>query len=141
MLLVIDVGNTNTVLGVFAPDAQSHALAQPGTILATNTSRNWRVATSRTSTVDEYGVVRICFRWRVSSPRAFAARRRLGRSSPRSGSAPGLRALLQFPSALYRTGREDGNAESHYDNPASGRRPNVNAVAAFESYGGPLCHR
>src|SRR4051812_3617946 len=53
MLLVIDVGNTNTVLGVFA-----HAGSEPE-----DGSRyerlmaNWRVATSRRSTVDEYGVL------------------------------------------------------------------------------------
>src|SRR5215475_12331251 len=58
MLLVIDVGNTNTVLGVFArsPKAQAGGDAndQAGyeRLLA-----NWRVATSRTSTVDEYGVL------------------------------------------------------------------------------------
>ncbi|HMD50065.1 MAG TPA: type III pantothenate kinase, partial [Bryobacteraceae bacterium] len=58
MLLVIDVGNTNTVLGVFARVAKVH----PGgdaddapryeRLLA-----NWRVATSRRSMVDEYGVL------------------------------------------------------------------------------------
>ena len=58
MLLVIDVGNTNTVLGVFARVAKVHAggdAADPERyerLLA-----NWRVATSRRSTVDEYGVL------------------------------------------------------------------------------------
>ena len=58
MLLVLDVGNTNTVLGVFAHARQTVAegdaaeTPQYGRLLA-----NWRVATSRTSTVDEYGVL------------------------------------------------------------------------------------
>jgi type III pantothenate kinase len=58
MLLVIDVGNTNTVLGVFARVAKVHPAGE-----ADETPRyerlvaNWRVATSRTSTVDEYGVL------------------------------------------------------------------------------------
>ncbi|HKH98302.1 MAG TPA: type III pantothenate kinase, partial [Candidatus Sulfotelmatobacter sp.] len=58
MLLVLDVGNTNTVLGVFARVAKIHASGD-----ADETPRyerllaNWRVATSRTSTVDEYGVL------------------------------------------------------------------------------------
>ena len=56
MLFVIDVGNTNTVLGVFAPEkAQGEAdVAAPSykELLA-----HWRVATSRRSTVDEYGVL------------------------------------------------------------------------------------
>src|SRR5579864_8277210 len=58
MLFVIDVGNTNTVLGVFARVAKVHPAAE-----AEDTGRyerlmsNWRVATSQTSTVDEYGVL------------------------------------------------------------------------------------
>ena len=58
MLLVIDVGNTNTVLGVFArvakvhPEPEDDEPAQFKRLLA-----NWRVATSRRSTVDEYGVL------------------------------------------------------------------------------------
>ncbi len=52
MLLVLDVGNTNTVLGVFEP--------QPGDTAARNTAAliaNWRVTTTKTQTVDEYGVL------------------------------------------------------------------------------------
>src|SRR6266705_3744155 len=55
MLLVLDVGNTNTVLGVFArieePDNDSGE-ARYGLLVA-----NWRVATIATQTVDEYGVL------------------------------------------------------------------------------------
>src|SRR6202162_2625674 len=42
MLLTIDVGNTNTVLGVFRD---------------TELVANWRLSTSREQTVDEYGVL------------------------------------------------------------------------------------
>ena len=42
MLLTIDVGNTNTVLGVFRGDE----------LIA-----NWRLTTARLQTVDEYGVL------------------------------------------------------------------------------------
>src|ERR1700739_2894165 len=42
MLLTIDVGNTNTVLGVFRGEE----------LVA-----NWRLTTARTQTVDEYGVL------------------------------------------------------------------------------------
>lgn len=49
MLFVLDVGNTNTVLGVFGdsgePGHYDRLLAQ------------WRVATNHTQTVDEYGVL------------------------------------------------------------------------------------
>jgi len=42
MLLTIDVGNTNTVLGVFRGEE----------LVA-----NWRLTTARNQTVDEYGVL------------------------------------------------------------------------------------
>ena len=42
MLLTIDVGNTNTVLGVFRGEE----------LIA-----NWRLTTARLQTVDEYGVL------------------------------------------------------------------------------------
>ena len=54
MLFVIDVGNTNTVLGVFAPVTGGDPLAS---LRYERLVANWRVATSRTSTVDEYGVL------------------------------------------------------------------------------------
>jgi len=58
MLLVIDVGNTNTVLGVFERVAH-----RPGEDVTTETARyerlvaNWRVGSHLTRTVDEYGVI------------------------------------------------------------------------------------
>src|SRR6202158_2582899 len=58
MLLVIDVGNTNTVLGVFARVAH-----RPGEDVTTETVRyerlvaNWRVGSHLNRTVDEYGVI------------------------------------------------------------------------------------
>src|SRR5450755_3298326 len=58
MLLVIDVGNTNTVLGVF--EQAAHA---PGEDLTAAPSRydrlaaHWRVGSHLNRTVDEYGVI------------------------------------------------------------------------------------
>lgn len=49
MLLVLDVGNTNTVMGVFARDGED----SPG---AGKVAAHWRLSTNRTGTVDEYGV-------------------------------------------------------------------------------------
>ena len=46
MLLALDVGNTNTVLGLYRLDG-----AKPPALAA-----HWRVTTHRTQTVDEYGV-------------------------------------------------------------------------------------
>ena len=58
MLLVLDVGNTNTVLGVFACEAGAVPGAKAG--VSAHYDRlvaNWRVATRQGSTVDEYGVL------------------------------------------------------------------------------------
>ena len=57
MLLTIDVGNTNTVLGLFRLDD-----TQPATATAAADGRqeliaHWRVTTHRTQTSDEYGVL------------------------------------------------------------------------------------
>src|ERR1700690_1580482 len=63
MLLVLDVGNTNTVLGVFAksltaPAPKSGEKSEPKTepkydkLVA-----NWRVTTRASQTTDEYGVL------------------------------------------------------------------------------------
>ncbi len=46
MLLALDVGNTNTTLGLYKLDAETHELAA-----------HWRVTTHLARTVDEYGVV------------------------------------------------------------------------------------
>src|SRR5258708_28217763 len=56
MLLVLDVGNTNTVLGVFARVAKAGGeLDEPPAY--ERLVAHWRVATRQASTVDEYGVL------------------------------------------------------------------------------------
>jgi len=49
MLLALDVGNTNTVLGLYGLAANGSA--------ETELSAHWRVTTHRTQTADEYGVL------------------------------------------------------------------------------------
>jgi type III pantothenate kinase len=60
MLLVLDVGNTNTVLGVFDRVVKVHPDGDASVDEAPRYERlvaNWRVATRQGSTVDEYGVL------------------------------------------------------------------------------------
>src|SRR5262249_14350828 len=57
MLLVLDVGNTNTVLGVFAHAGKSHADGDATPPHYETLKANWRVATNATHTIDEYGVL------------------------------------------------------------------------------------
>src|SRR6516225_8046845 len=51
MLLAIDVGNTNTVLGLYALDVEQVQNGQPAKLTA-----DWRISTHRAQTVDEFGV-------------------------------------------------------------------------------------
>jgi type III pantothenate kinase len=132
MLLVIDVGNTNTVLGVFAagggePPRYERLVA------------NWRVATSRTSTVDEYGVL---FR-NLFSMAGLEAHGIHGIviSSVVPPLDPVLRQVCERYFNLRPLYIEPGiktGMPVHYDNPAEvGADRIVNGVAAFEKYGGP----
>jgi type III pantothenate kinase len=138
MLLVIDVGNTNTVLGVFARDAK----AQAGSAAGERYERlmaNWRVATSRTSTVDEYGVL---FR-NLFSMASLEANEIQGIvvSSVVPPLDPVLRQVCERYFNLRPLFIEPGvktGMPVHYDNPAEvGADRIVNAVAAFDKYGGP----
>src|SRR5437660_6117684 len=140
MLLVIDVGNTNTVLGVFA----RVATVQPGGD-AEDPPRyehlvaNWRVATSRTSTVDEYGVLfRNLFSMAGLESKGI---RGIVVSSVVPPLDPVLRQVCEryfnLRPLLIEPGVKTG-MPVHYDNPAEvGADRIVNAVAAFEKYGGP----
>jgi type III pantothenate kinase len=143
MLLVLDVGNTNTVLGVFANAAK----AAPGANRSGEAESaryeslvaNWRVATIATQTVDEYGVL---FR------NLFA----MGNLEAEgihgiviSSVVPPLDSTLgQVCERYFNTkplfiepGVKTG-MPVHYDNPAEvGADRIVNSVAAFDKYGGP----
>jgi type III pantothenate kinase len=144
MLLVLDVGNTNTVLGVF-----TRAKADAGRTAADKSRSdaprydhllaNWRVATVQTSTVDEYGVLfRNLFAMaglEVSGMHGIVI----------SSVVPPLDPVLRQVCERYFNSKplfiEPGiktGMPVHYDNPAEvGADRIVNAVAAFEKYGGP----
>jgi len=141
MLLVIDVGNTNTVLGVFARVAKAH----PGSDEATNGARyerlvaQWRVATVLNHTVDEYGVL---FRSLFSMDSLDASGIR---GIVISSVVPPLDSTLRQVCERYfklkplfiEPGVKTG-MPVHYENPAEvGADRIVNGVAAFEKYGGP----
>jgi type III pantothenate kinase len=60
MLLALDVGNTNTVLGLYRLDSTSAAAegkSKPSATLKPSLVAHWRVSTHRTQTADEYGVL------------------------------------------------------------------------------------
>jgi type III pantothenate kinase len=143
MLLVLDVGNTNTVLGVFAREAKLPAAHNGGADLESphyeRLMANWRVATIATQTVDEYGVLF----------RNLFAMAKLEASEIRgiiiSSVVPPLDSTLREVCEHYFNSRplfvEPGVKTGMpvlYDNPAEvGADRIVNSVAAFMKYGGP----
>ncbi|MGA8762150.1 MAG: type III pantothenate kinase [Candidatus Sulfotelmatobacter sp.] len=140
MLLVVDVGNTNTVLGVFARVTKAHSdEALDETLHYERLVANWRVATKQASTVDEYGVLfRNLF--------AMAGLEASGiHGIVISSVVPPLDPVLREVCEKYFNSKplfiEPGvktGMPVHYDNPAEvGADRIVNAVAAFEKYGGP----
>lgn len=133
MLFVLDVGNTNTVLGVFQA-AGSEAEMHYGPLIA-----HWRVSTTKTQTVDEYGVLfRNLF---AMNGLEFTA----VNGTVISSVVPPLDSTLREVCERYFHSRplfvEPGvktGMPVHYDNPAEvGADRIVNSVAAFEKYGGP----
>ena len=134
MLLVVDVGNTNTVLGVFEPKADVAGPGRYGTLIA-----HWRVSTNKSQTVDEYGVLfRNLFAMNgveVSAVQGIVI----------SSVVPPLDSTLhevceryfQLKPLFIEPGVKTG-MPVHYDNPAEvGADRIVNGVAAFEKFGGP----
>jgi type III pantothenate kinase len=140
MLFVLDVGNTNTVLGVFARGEKPDASAESGdTPRYERLAAHWRVATRQGSTVDEYGVLfRNLFSMAGLEPSGIQG---IVISSVVPPLDPVLRQVCEryFNSKplLIEPGVKTG-MPVHYDNPAEvGADRIVNAVAAFEKYGGP----
>jgi type III pantothenate kinase len=141
MLLVIDVGNTNTVLGVFARVNKVHP-GGGGEDEAPRYERlvaNWRVATSRRSTIDEYGVLfRNLFAMAGLESKGIHG---IVISSVVPPLDPVLRQVCERYFSLRPLLIEPGvktGMPVHYDNPAEvGADRIVNAVAAIEKYGSP----
>jgi type III pantothenate kinase len=133
MLLVLDVGNSNTVLGLYERSVNSPA-GKYDLLRA-----HWRVTTVRNQTVDEYGVLF----------RNFFVMENIETKTVRgiiiSSVVPPLDSTLrQVCEKYFRTtplfvepGIKTG-MPVRYENPAEvGADRIVNGVAAFEKYGGP----
>ncbi|MBV9670807.1 MAG: type III pantothenate kinase [Acidobacteriales bacterium] len=124
MLLVLDVGNTNTVLGLYEGD---------------QLAAHWRVSTNKTQTIDEYGVLfRNLFATQDISTSAVTG---IIISSVVPPIDSTLRAMCERYFHLKPIFVEPGiktGMPVQTDNPNEvGADRIVNSVAAFESYGGP----
>ena len=128
MLLAIDVGNTNTVLGLYRLEGERPELAA-----------HWRVTTHRSQTADEYGVLFVnLFEMHGLAPREVSHIIISSVVPPVEGT---LRQVCEeyfhtqpfFVEPGIKTGMP-----VLVDNPAElGADRLVNAIAAFERYGGP----
>ncbi|HLW53700.1 MAG TPA: type III pantothenate kinase [Candidatus Angelobacter sp.] len=134
MLLVLDVGNTNTVLGVYEMGEADSAKKSAARLIS-----HWRVATVRSQTVDEYGVL---FRNLFAIGNVEAGK---VRAIIVSSVVPPMDFTLREVCERYfhlkplfvEPGIKTGMPVL-YDNPAEvGADRIVNGVAAFEKYGGP----
>src|SRR5271169_6825370 len=124
MLLVLDVGNTNTVLGVFR---EAELLA------------NWRLTTARDQTVDEYGIlIRELFSLAGLEAAAIGGMIISSVVPPLNQTLAEMAERYFKLKALFVEPGVKTGMPVHYDNPQEvGADRIVNSVAAFEKYGGP----
>ena len=124
MLLTLDVGNTNTVLGVFR-----------GKELVAN----WRLTTAREQTEDEYGILtRDLFTLAALEPREIGGVIISSVVPQLNSRLAGMAERYFSKTALFVEPGIKTGMPVHYDNPQEvGADRIVNSVAAFEKYGGP----
>ncbi len=124
MLLVIDVGNTNTVLGVYE-GARLRA--------------HWRLMTVHQQTVDEYGILARNLLQLAGIDSADIGGVIIGSVVPPLDPTLAEMTRRYFkPEPLFVTPALATGIRIRYDNPAEvGADRIADAVAAFEKYGGP----
>jgi type III pantothenate kinase len=124
MLLTMDVGNTNTVLGVFRGEE----------LIA-----NWRLTTAREQTADEYGVLtRNLFTLANIDGGAIDGVIISSVVPPLNRTLAGMAKRYLGLKALFVEPGVKTGMPVHYDNPTEvGADRVVNGVAAFAQYGGP----
>ena len=127
MLLVVDVGNTNTVLGLYTAPPENRLVA------------HWRVTTNRTSSVDEYGVLfRNLFAMQAIESREVAGIIISSVVPPIDSTLRDVCERYFHLKALFVEPGIKTGMPVHYDNPNEvGADRIVNGVAAYEKYGGP----
>jgi len=128
MLLAIDVGNTNTVLGLYRFDGEKPELGA-----------HWRVTTHRTQTADEYGVLFVNLFEMNGMATSQVNHIIISSVVPPVDST--LRQVCQdyfhIEPLFVEPGIKTGMPVL-VDNPAElGADRLVNAIAAYERYGGP----
>jgi type III pantothenate kinase len=128
MLLAIDVGNTNTVLGLYRLEGKRPELAA-----------HWRVTTHRSQTADEYGVFFVnLFEMNKLSPSQVSHIIISSVVPPVEGTLRRVCEDYFHAKPLFVEPGIKTGMPVLQDNPADlGADRLVNSVAAFERYGGP----
>jgi type III pantothenate kinase len=124
MLLTMDVGNTNTVLGVFrGPELVAH----------------WRLSTARDQTIDEYGILtRDLFTLANLEPREIGGVIISSVVPPLNATLAGMAERYFNHKALFVEPGVKTGMPVQYDTPQEvGADRIVNSVAAYAKYGGP----
>ena len=124
MLLALDAGNSNTVLGVFRGKE----------LIA-----NWRLTTAPNQTVDEYGILtRDLFTLAKLKPEEIDGVIISSVVPPLNGTLAGMAERYFNHKALFVEPGVKTGMPIQYDNPQEvGADRIVNSVAAFDKYGGP----
>ncbi|MHB9094867.1 MAG: type III pantothenate kinase, partial [Eubacteriales bacterium] len=125
MILVVDVGNTNIVLGVF----EGKKLIQ-----------SWRISTNKDKTADEYGIqIRVLFQYSNIKYEKIEAIIVSSVVPPVMPALEGMTVKYFGMKPLIVGPGVKTAMPIRYDNPKEvGADRIVNAIAAFEQYGGPL---
>ena len=135
MLLALDVGNTNTVLGLYTlPEGGEAADSGPAKLIA-----HWRVSTHRTQTADEYGVffVNLFNLHGMSTDQVEHIIISSVMPPVESTLLEVCQSYFKLKPIFVEPGIKTGMAVL-VDNPAElGADRLVNAVAAYAKYGGP----
>lgn len=124
MLLTIDIGNTNTVLGVYEGE---------------NLSAHWRLTTARSQTVDEYGILaRSLFQATGLDQEKLEGIIISSVVPPLNSTLAEMTEKYFGKKALFVEPGVRTGVPVFYDNPSEvGADRVVNAVAAHSKYGGP----
>jgi type III pantothenate kinase len=142
MLLALDVGNTNTVLGLYRLNVGPSAPGAPGAVRSEEERElvaHWRVTTHRSQTADEYGVLFVNL-FQMSGISVDEVHHIIISSVvPPIDSA--LRQVCEKYFHVHPLFVEPGiktGVPVLQDNPADlGADRLVNTIAAYERYGGP----
>lgn len=125
MLLVIDVGNTNIVFGMYEGEELLY---------------DWRISTEKNRTSDEYGLLfEQIFRYNGLDPKDIEDIIISSVVPPLMHTLPAMsRRYFNIEPIVVGPGVKTG-MNIKYDNPREvGADRIVNAIAAYEKYGGPL---